>query len=81
MLALVTLVYQFLLNLWRNRQATVSLIMRTWCPRTDKRLNKARLPLYRLRLALFAVLLVAFIAAFHFKDKNHPELVLLQSSG
>jgi Transposase DDE domain len=81
MLALVTLVYQFLLNLWRNRQATVSLIMRTWCPRTDNRLNKARLPLYRLRLALFAVLLVAFIAAFHFKDTNHPELVLLQSSG
>lgn len=81
MLALVTLVYQFLLYLWRNRHATASIIMRSWCPRADKRLNKVRLPLYRLRLALLAVLLVAFVATFHFEFIKNPELRLLQSSG
>ena len=52
MMALVTLIYEFLLQLWRNWHAAALGIMKKWCPRTDKRFDKYKLPLYRLRLAI-----------------------------
>ena len=52
MMALVSIIYQFLLQFWRKWQGTAKLIIRKWCPRTDKRLEKVRLPLYRLRIAI-----------------------------
>jgi hypothetical protein len=58
MMALVTLIYQFLLQLWRNWQAPTQIIIRKWCPRTDKRLENNRLPLYRLRIAIFNILAI-----------------------
>ena len=61
MMALVMLVYQFLLQFWRNWQSAALLIIRRWCPRNGKKLNEARLPLYRLRMALFALLLPVFV--------------------
>lgn len=63
-MALLTLVFDFLLRLWRNRQDTARLIIKKWCPRTDKRLDKAELPMYRLRAAITnaLTLLVAELA-------------------
>jgi hypothetical protein len=52
MLALVTLIYEFLLQLWRNWHTAAFCIINKWCHRTDKRLQLSRLPLYRLRLAI-----------------------------
>lgn len=58
MMALVTLIYQFLLQLWRNWNAATKIIIKKWCPRTDKRLDKNGLPLYRLRIAIFNILTI-----------------------
>jgi hypothetical protein len=63
-MALVMLVYDFLLQFWRNRQDIARLTMKKWAPRTDKRLDKAEKPLYRLRMAITnaLVLLIAEMA-------------------
>jgi hypothetical protein len=63
-MALVMLVYDFLLQFWRNRQDIARLTMKKWTPRTDKRLDKAEKPLYRLRMAITnaLVLLIAEMA-------------------
>lgn len=58
MMALVTLIYQFLLQLWRNWLAATQIIIKKWCPRTDKRLDKNRLPMYRLRIAITNILTI-----------------------
>ena len=81
MMALVTLLYQFLLQLWRNWHSAAFLILKNWCPRTDKRLDDARLPLYRLRLALFALLLAVFVACAENLKHKKSRTLLLQSSG
>lgn len=52
MMAMVTLIYEFLLQFWRNWHTAACLVIKKWCPRTDKRLDQNRLPLYRLRLAI-----------------------------
>ena len=57
MMALTVLVFDFLLRLYRNRKNTARLLINKWVPRTDKRLLKKKLPLYRLRLALQLILL------------------------
>jgi hypothetical protein len=61
-MALVMLVYEFLLQIWRNWKACALVIINTWCPRSDKRLLNNRLPLYRFRIALANLLsiLLAF---------------------
>ena len=81
LMALVTLIYQFLLQLWRNWHPAAFLIMKKWCPRSDKRLDKARLPLYRLRLALFALLLEVFVLCAAKNKHKKSRTLLLQSSG
>ena len=56
MMALVTLVYDFLLQFWRNWKAAALMLINKWCPRTHKRFLKAQMPIYRPRAALFALL-------------------------
>jgi hypothetical protein len=60
-MALVMLVFEFLLQIWRNWKDFILVIINTWCPRTDKRMMDNRLPLYRLRAAL-ANLLIMLLA-------------------
>lgn len=52
LMAIVTLVYDFLLQLLRNWKSAISLIFKRWCHRTGKRYRDASIPLYRLRLAI-----------------------------
>lgn len=54
--AIVALVYEFLLQFWRNWMPLARVWINTWCPRTDKRQLDAQLPLYRLRIALVFLL-------------------------
>lgn len=77
LMALVTLLYQFLLQLWRNWHSAAFIIIKKWCPRTDKRLNQARLPLYRLRVALFALLLSVFVACTEKFQYKKSRILLL----
>lgn len=60
LMALVTLVFEFLLTLYRNWQAVAWVWINTLCPRTDKRFLKARLPIYRLRMAMQIIVLKIF---------------------
>lgn len=60
LMALVTLVYEFLLALYRNWQSIAWIWINTLCPRTDKRFLKARLPIYRLRIAIQIIVLKIF---------------------
>ena len=71
MMALVTLVYEFLLQFWRNWHLPAFLFIKKWCQRTDKRLDNNRLPLYRLRLVL-ANCLTFFVALL---DLDRPMLL------
>ncbi|PHN01052.1 hypothetical protein CRP01_39285, partial [Flavilitoribacter nigricans DSM 23189 = NBRC 102662] len=52
LLAIVALVYDFLLQLLRGWRSWVFLFLRNWCHRTGERYRSASIPLYRLRLAI-----------------------------
>lgn len=52
LMGIVTLVYDFLLNFYRNRKTTARVFLRRWCHRTGKRYRDASIPLYRIRAAL-----------------------------
>mgnify|MGYP000147379235 CR=1 FL=1 len=52
LMAIVTLVYDFILSLLRNWEAWVPGFLRQWCHRTGKRNQQAVIPLYRLRMAI-----------------------------
>jgi hypothetical protein len=62
-MAFVMLVYEFLLQLWRNWKTMALIFINTWCPRTDKRLMNNRLPLYRFRDALAKILITMLVVA------------------
>lgn len=52
LMAIVMLVYDFLLSTLRNWQSWLNLFFRRWCHRTGERYRNASIPLYRLRLAI-----------------------------
>ena len=52
LMAIVTLVYDFLLGLLRNWKSMIQLFFKKWCHRTGKRYRLASIPLYRLRMAI-----------------------------
>ena len=52
LMAIVTLVYDFLLHLLRNWKSCVQLLFKRWCHRTGKRYRSASIPLYRFRVAI-----------------------------
>ena len=52
LMAIVTLVYDFLLRLVANWKAWVKPFLRNWCHRTGKRYRNTSIPLYRLRMAI-----------------------------
>lgn len=58
LMAIVTLVYDFLLSLFRNWKNLVQIFFRRWCHRTGKRYRVASIPLYRFRLAISNCLLL-----------------------
>jgi hypothetical protein len=66
-MALVMLVYEFMLQMWRNWKNVALSIINAWCPRADNRLLNNRLPIYRFRLALTHLLLFVLI---HFSDRK-----------
>ncbi len=56
LMAIVTLVYDFLLQTLQQQRKWVFDLFRLWCHRTGKRHLKAKVPLYRLRIAISACL-------------------------
>lgn len=56
LMAIVTLVYDFLLQTMHQESHWVMALFRQWCHRTGKRYRNASVPLYRLRLAISACL-------------------------
>ena len=52
LMAIVTLVYDFLLKVLRNWESWLQLFFKRWCHRTGKRYRDASIPLYRLRMAI-----------------------------
>ncbi|MCB0635760.1 MAG: transposase [Lewinella sp.] len=56
LMAIVTLVYDFLLQTLRQHREWVMALFRRWCHRTGERYRLASVPLYRLRLAISACL-------------------------
>ncbi len=60
LLGMVALMYDFLLSMLRNWPHWVPLFLKQWVPRMGSRHRKARVPIYRLRLAMANALLVAF---------------------
>jgi len=60
LLAVVALVYDFLLSLLRNWPGWVALFLKRWVPRTGNRHRSVAVPIYRLRLAIANALMVAF---------------------
>ncbi|MCB0630918.1 MAG: transposase [Lewinella sp.] len=52
LMAIVALVYDFILRTLRNWKSWVQLFFRNWCHRTGKRYREASIPLYRLRMAI-----------------------------
>lgn len=52
LMAIVTLVYDFLLTVVRNWKDWVPIFLRNWAHRTGKRYRDASIPLYRLRMAI-----------------------------
>ncbi|AEI51488.1 transposase [Runella slithyformis] len=62
LLAIVALVYDFLLMLLRNWSHWIPLFLRHWCHRTGNRYRNASIPIYRLRLAISHVLYTACCA-------------------
>lgn len=62
LLAIVALVYDFLLRMIRNWKAWTKQVMRNWCHRTGNRYHNATIPIYRLRAAISNALLALFYA-------------------
>jgi hypothetical protein len=56
LMAIVSLVYDFLLQILRNWSSMAWITVNTWCPRTGKKLANVHIPLYRLRSAIQAIL-------------------------
>jgi hypothetical protein len=56
LMAIVSLVYDFLLQILRNWSSMAWITINKWCPRTGKKLAKVHIPLYRLRMAIQAIL-------------------------
>ncbi len=52
LMAIVALVYDFILRTLRNWKSWIQLFFRNWCHRTGKRYREASIPLYRLRMAI-----------------------------
>ena len=78
MMALVTLIYDFLLQFWQHWKSAALMLINKWCPRSDKRFLKAHLPIYRFRAALF-VLLLTLIAQYPRRGRymKYPEFKML----
>lgn len=57
-MAIVTLVYDFLLRLVANWKSWVKPFLRNWCHRTGERNRNTSIPLYRLRMAISICLTV-----------------------
>lgn len=60
LLAIVSLVYDFLLQILRGWKAWVPLFLKQWCHRTGERYRSASIPLYRLRNAIHFCLFFLF---------------------
>lgn len=60
LLAIVSLVYDFLLRILCNWKAWTKQLFSTWCHRTGNRYRKAAIPIYRLRAAISMALLALF---------------------
>lgn len=58
LMAIVTLVYDFLLHILRNWKSVIPILFKRWAHRTGKRYRDASIPLYRLRLAISNALFV-----------------------
>ncbi|MEZ4927873.1 MAG: transposase [Saprospiraceae bacterium] len=52
LMAIVTLVYDFLLTMVRNWKSWVPIFLSDWAHRTGKRYRESSIPLYRLRMAI-----------------------------
>lgn len=52
LLAIVTLIYDFLLGILRHWKTWVGIFFRNWCHRTGNRYRSASIPIYRLRQAI-----------------------------
>lgn len=52
LMAIVTLVYDFLLSLIRNWSSFIPILLKNWCHRTGNRYRNASIPIYRVRLAI-----------------------------
>ena len=61
LLALVTLVMDFLLSIVVHHRNFARAIIDEWCPRTGNRQKKTFLPIYRLRLAIAQLILYEII--------------------
>lgn len=57
LLAIVALVYDFILQMLRNWKAWTNIFLSYWCHRTGNRYRIASIPIYRLRLAISNCLL------------------------
>ena len=66
-MAMVTLVYDFMLRMLRNWSAIVQVFLKRWCHRTGKRYQLASVPLYRFRQAISNCLLNLF---FQFQNSG-----------
>lgn len=58
-LAIISLIFGFLLQIWRNWNSMATVLINIWCSRTVKRHRIASMPLYRLRLAISYCCLVS----------------------
>ncbi|WP_340240867.1 transposase [Emticicia soli] len=52
LMAIVTLVYDFLLSMIRNWGSFIPILLRKWCHRTGNRYRMPSIPIYRVRLAI-----------------------------
>lgn len=57
LMAIVSLVYDFILSLLRNWKLWTAILFRNWCHRTGNRYRNASIPIYRLRMAISNCLL------------------------
>jgi len=60
LLGIVSLVYDFLLRMLRNWKPWTRQLFNNWCPRTGNRYRLAKIPIYRLRMAIANCLLALF---------------------
>lgn len=60
LMAIVSLVYDFLLSIMRNWKDWVPIFLRNWAHRSGKRYRDASIPLYRLRMAISNCLFIAW---------------------